>query len=162
MRYPLEVFDAVRAAWPEDKPLGVRFSASDWIEGGWDLEGSIAYATALAARGCDFVDVSSGGLAPEQEIAVGPGYQTHFAAEIRRATGLTTIAVGRIVDPVQAETIVATGQADMVALARGMLFDPRWPWHAAQTLRGRAAFPPQYLRSHPSLQGEPVPGNPPR
>ena len=162
MRYPLEVFDAVRAEWPEDKPLGVRFSASDWIEGGWDLEGSIAYAQALKARGCDFVDVSSGGLAPEQKITAGPGYQTRFAAEIRRATGLATMAVGRIIDPIQAETILATGQADMVALARGMLFDPRWPWHAAEALRDGATFPPQYMRAHPSLQGEPVPGNPPK
>ncbi|MFQ5566731.1 MAG: oxidoreductase, partial [Paracoccaceae bacterium] len=106
--------------------------------------------------------VSSGGNSPEQKIAAGPGYQTHFAAEVRRATGLTTMAVGRIIDPVQAETILATGQADMVALARGMLFDPRWAWHAAEELRGQAAFPPQYQRAHPSLQGEPVPGNPPK
>ena len=161
MRYPLEVFDAVRAEWPEDKPLGVRFSASDWIEGGWDLEGSIAYAQALKARGCDFVDVSSGGLSPDQEIVAGAGYQTRFAGEIRRATGMTTMAVGRITDPVQAETILASGQADMVALARGMLFDPRWPWHAAEALRDQAAFPAQYMRAHPSMQGLPVPGNPP-
>jgi NADPH2 dehydrogenase len=161
MRYPLEVFGAIRAEWPEDKPLGVRFSASDWIEGGWDLEGSIAYAQALKARGCDFVDVSSGGLAPEQEIVAGAGYQTRFAGEIRRATGMTTMAVGRITDPVQAETILASGQADMVALARGMLFDPRWPWHAAEALRDQAAFPAQYMRAHPSMQGLPVPGNPP-
>jgi NADPH2 dehydrogenase len=161
MRYPLEVFDAVRAEWPDDKPLGVRFSATDWVEGGWDLEGSIAYAQALKARGCDFVDVSSGGNSPEQKIAAGPGYQTRFAAEIRRATGLPTMAVGKITDPVQAETILASGQADMVALARGMLFDPRWPWHAAEALRSQAAFPPQYMRAHPTLQGLPVPGNPP-
>ncbi len=161
MRYPLEVFDAVRAEWPEDKPLGVRFSASDWVEGGWDLEGSIVYTQALKARGCDFVDVSGGGLSPDQKIAVGPGYQTHFSAEIRRATGLPTIAVGRIIDPVQAETILATGQADMVALARGMLFDPRWAWRAAEALSDRATFPPQYMRAHPSLQGEPVPGTTP-
>lgn len=161
MRFPLEVFEAVRGVWPEDRALGVRFSATDWIEGGWDLEGSIAFAQALKQRGCDFVDVSSGGLSPAQQIVNGAGYQTGFAAEVRRATGLATIAVGRITDPVQAETILRTGQADMVALARGMLFDPRWPWHAAVTLGGQATFPPQYQRAHPSLIGEPVPGNPP-
>jgi 2,4-dienoyl-CoA reductase-like NADH-dependent reductase (Old Yellow Enzyme family) len=161
MRYPLEVFDAVRAEWPDDKPLGVRFSASDWVEGGWDLESSITYSQALKARGCDFVDVSSGGNSPEQKIVAGPGYQTRFAAEIRRATGLTTMAVGKITDPVQAETMLASGQADMVALARGMLFDPRWAWHAAEALGDKATFPPQYQRTHPSLMGLPVPGNPP-
>ena len=162
IRFPLEVFDLVRAEWPEDKPLGVRFSATDWVEGsGWGLDEAIQYAAALKEHGCDFVDVSSGGNSPEQKIVVGPGYQTHFAAEIRRATGLPTMAVGRIIDPVQAETIVATGQADMVALARGALYDPRWPWHAAEELRSQATFPPQYQRTHPSLQGEPIPGNPP-
>jgi len=162
MRFPLEVFDLVRAEWPEDKPLGVRFSATDWVEGsGWDLEDAVVYAQALKERGCDFFDVSSGGNSPEQKIAVGPGYQVRFAAEIRRATGVATMTVGMITDPIQAETILKSGQADMVALARGMLYDPRWPWHAAEALGGEAAFPPQYKRAHPSLMGEPVPGNPP-
>jgi NADPH2 dehydrogenase len=161
MRFPLEVFEAVRKAWPEDKPLGVRLSATDWIDGGWDVESSIAYSKALKERGCDFIDVSSGGLAPEQKIVSAPGYQAGFASDIRRAVDCTVIAVGRITDAHQAETILNSGQADMVALARGMLFDPRWPWHAAQALGDQAAFPPQYQRSHPSLQGEPIPGNPP-
>ncbi|MGD9868903.1 MAG: NADH:flavin oxidoreductase/NADH oxidase [Hyphomicrobiales bacterium] len=161
MRFPLEVFEAVRGIWPEDRALGVRFSATDWIEGGWDLESSIAFSKALKERGCDFVDVSSGGLSPAQQIVNAPGYQTGFAAEVRRATGLPTIAVGRITDPIQAETILRTGQADMVALARAMLFDPRWTWHAAVALGDQATFPPQYQRAHPSLIGEPVPGNPP-
>ncbi|MBK0401230.1 NADH:flavin oxidoreductase/NADH oxidase [Limibaculum sp. M0105] len=147
MRFPLEIFDAVRAVWPAGKPLGMRISATDWVEGGWDLEGSIALAAALKARGCDFIDVSSGGLSPAQKIDAVHGYQTRFAAEIRRATGLATIAVGRISDPVQAETILATGQADMVALARGALHDPRWPWHAAERLGDTASYPPQYLRA---------------
>jgi NADPH2 dehydrogenase len=161
MRFPLEVFEAVRDAWPGDRPLGIRISASDWIDGGWDLESSVALALALEARGCDFIDASSGGLAPAQAVEAGPGYQTGFAAEIKRRSGLTTIAVGLITEPRQAETIVRSGQADMVALARMMLFNPRWPWHAAEALGARAAFPPQYQRSHPSLQGEPIPGNPP-
>jgi 2,4-dienoyl-CoA reductase-like NADH-dependent reductase (Old Yellow Enzyme family) len=161
MRFPLEVFEAVRAVWPEDRPLGVRLSATDWIEGGWYVESSVRYATALLERGCDFIDVSSGGLAPEQKIVSAPGYQTGFADEIRRATGAAVISVGRITEPHQAETILASGQADMIAMARGMLYDPRWPWHAAEALGAQAAFPPQYLRAHPSMQGEPVPGNPP-
>lgn len=161
MRYPLEIFDAVRAVWPDERPLGMRISATDWVDGGWDLEQSIAFAHVLKARGCDYIDVSSGGNSPEQKIPVGPGYQSGFAADIRRETGLTTMAVGKITDPLQAEHIIRTGQADMVCLARGMLYDPRWPWHAAEALRAKAAFPPQYQRCHPALAGEPVPGNPP-
>ncbi|HSF95949.1 MAG TPA: NADH:flavin oxidoreductase/NADH oxidase [Thermohalobaculum sp.] len=162
MRFPLEVFEAIRAVWPKGKPLGVRFSATDWVSGGWDIEGSLAYATALEARGCDFLDISSGGNSPEQQIAVGPGYQVHFAAEVKRAVGIPVMAVGMITEPVQAETIVKTGQADMVALARGALYDPRWPWHAAAALGDEAAFPAQYQRAHPSMRGLPVPGNPPK
>lgn len=154
MRYPLGIFDAVRAVWPEDRPLGVRFSASDWLDGGWDLEGSIAFTEELKARGCDFVDVSSGGLSPAQKVVPGPGYQTQFAVEVRRATGITTMSVGQITDPVQAETIIRTGQADLVALARAMLFNPRWPWHAALELNESTAFPPQYQRAHASLLAE--------
>lgn len=161
MRYPLEVFEAVRAVCPDDLPLGVRTSATDWVEGGWDLDGTTAFASALAERGCDFFDVSSGGNSPDQKIVSGPGYQTGFAGALRRATGMRIIAVGQITDPHQAETILASGQADMVALARGMLYDPHWPWHAAEALGAEAAFPPQYKRAHPSLMGEPVPGNPP-
>ena len=161
LRFPLEVFEAVRAAWPGDRPLGLRLSAVDWIEGGWDLEGSIAYSEALKERGCDYICASSGGLSPEQRVAAGPGYQTGFAAEIRRRAGLPTMAVGLITGARQAETILATGQADLIALARGLLYDPRWPWHAAEELHARAAYPAQYSRSHPTLQGEPIPGNPP-
>jgi NADPH2 dehydrogenase len=161
MRFPLEVFEAVREVCPKGYALGVRVSATDWVDGGWDLEQTTAFAQELKGRGCAFIDVSSGGNSPKQKIPAGPGYQTGFAAEIRRTTGLTTIAVGKITDPIQAETIIVSGQADMVALARGMLYDPRWPWHAAEALRADAAFPPQYQRAHPSLMGEPVPGNPP-
>lgn len=164
MRFPLEIFDAVRAVWPEDRPMGVRFSATDWVEGsGWHVPEAIEYARALHERGCDFVDVSSGGNSPRQDIRVGPGYQTRFAAEIKRAVpGLTVIAVGKITDPIQAEHILTSGQADMVALARGITYDSRWAWHAAERLGdNRAAFPAQYARSHPSMQALPIPGNPP-
>ncbi len=151
LRFPLEVFEAVRAVWPAEKPLGLRVSASDWVPGGWDIEGTVALAQALKARGCDFMDVSSGGNAPDQKIDLGPGYQTRFAAAVRRETGLATMAVGSITEPLQAETILKTGQADLIALARGLLYDPRWPWHAAEVLHERAFCPPQYLRAHPTL-----------
>ncbi len=160
LRFPLEVFDAVRAACPDDFPVGVRNSATDWVDGGWDVDSTVTFAQALAERGCDFIDISSGGNSPDQQMITGPGYQTGFAAEVRRRSGLTTMAVGEITDPRQAESIVATGQADMVALARGMLYDPRWPWHAAEALGAVAPFPAQYQRAHPSLKGEPVPAAP--
>ena len=149
MRFPLEVFDAVRAAFPADRPVGVRLSATDWVAGGWDLEQTIACAQAFKARGADWIDVSSGGLSPAQEIPLSPGYQVPFAAAVRASTGANTIAVGLITDPQQAEEIVASGKADFVALARAMLFDPRWPWHAAARLGGSVAAPPQYWRSAP-------------
>ena len=161
LRFPLEVFEAVRAAWPRERALGLRLSATDWVPGGWDIEGSVAYAEALKARGCDFIVASSGGSSPAQEIDTGPGYQTGFAAEIRRRAEIATMAVGQISQPRQAETILRSGQADMIALARGMLYDPRWPWHAAEALGAQAAYPAQYQRCHPTLQGLPVPGNPP-
>lgn len=161
MRFPLEVFDALRDVCPKDYPLGVRVSATDWVADGWDIEQTVALAQALTDRGCDFIDVSSGGNSPLQKIPAGPGYQTGFAGEIRKQAGITTMAVGMITDPFQAETILASGQADMVSLARGMLYDPRWAWHAAEVLGAEAQFPPQYKRAHPSLLGEPVPGNPP-
>jgi 2,4-dienoyl-CoA reductase-like NADH-dependent reductase (Old Yellow Enzyme family) len=162
MRFPLEVFQAVRDV-VADIPLGVRFSATDWVDdSSWSLSEATEFSSALKKIGCDFIDVSSGGNSPLQKIKVGAGYQVGFADHIRRETGLTTMAVGMITDPKQAETIVATGQADFVALARGMLYDPRWAWHAAEVLRAKASFPPQYMRSHPTLLGEPIPGNPPK
>jgi 2,4-dienoyl-CoA reductase-like NADH-dependent reductase (Old Yellow Enzyme family) len=149
MRFALEVFDAVRQAWPADKPLGVRLSATDWIEGGWDLDSSVALAHELKARGCDWIDCSSGGISPEQRIPVGPGYQVHLAKRIRRETGITTIAVGLITEPAQAEAIIAGGDADMVAMARAMLWNPRWAWHAAAELGATVQAPKQYWRSPP-------------
>ncbi len=152
MRFPLAVFDAVRAVFPAEKPVGVRISATDWVEGGWDLEQSIEFAKALKPRGVDWIDASSGGLSPEQKIPLKPGYQVPFAEAIRQATGLTTFAVGLITEADQADAIIANGQADVVALARGALYDPRWPWHAAAKLGASVVAPPQYWRSQPSDQ----------
>ena len=149
IRFPLEVFDAVRAAFPAEKPVTMRVSATDWVEGGWDIEQTIEFARTLEARGCAAIHVSSGGLDPRQEIPVGPSYQVPLAREIKRAVTMPVIAVGLITDFQQAEAIVGTGDADLVALARGILYDPRWPWHAAAALGGRVAAPPQYLRSQP-------------
>jgi 2,4-dienoyl-CoA reductase-like NADH-dependent reductase (Old Yellow Enzyme family) len=149
MRFPLEVFDAVRAALPAGFPLGLRLSATDWVEGGWDLAQSIVLAQALRERGCAFMHVSSGGVSPLQKIALGPNYQVPFAEAIRRETGMPTIAVGLITEPEQAEAIVASGQADLVALARGILYDPHWPWHAAARLGATVQAPRQYWRSQP-------------
>ncbi|MFZ2157309.1 MAG: NADH:flavin oxidoreductase/NADH oxidase [Bradyrhizobium sp.] len=152
MRFPLEVFEAVRAAFPASKPVGLRVSATDWVEGGWDLPQTIEFVRELKKRGLDWIDVSSGGVSPLQKIPLGPGYQVPLAQAVKEATGLTTIAVGLITEARQAEDIVASGKADMVALARGMLYDPRWGWHAAAELGGEVAAPPQYWRSQPSTQ----------
>ena len=151
LRFPLSVFEAVRVAVPS-MTVGIRISASDWVEGGWDIEQSVSYAHELKRLGCDFIHVSSGGLSPLQQIPAGPGYQVPFAERIRRETGLNTIAVGMITGPEQAEAIIAAGKADMVALARGMLYDPRWPWHAAATLGAQVEGPPQYWRGPPGGQ----------
>jgi 2,4-dienoyl-CoA reductase-like NADH-dependent reductase (Old Yellow Enzyme family) len=149
MRLTLETFAAMRAALPGPIALGVRISATDWIEGGWDLESSVELSRRLKDLGAAYVHVSSGGLSPEQKIPLGPGYQVPFAEAIRRETGATVIAVGLVTEAGQAEAIVSQGQADAVALGRGMLFDPRWPWHAAALLGAQADCPPQYLRCQP-------------
>jgi NADPH2 dehydrogenase len=149
IRFPLEVFDAVREAWPGERPLGVRLSCTDWVDGGWTIEQSIEFGRRLVARGVDWIDASSGGVSPHQKIPLGPGYQVGFAGAIRRASGATTIAVGLITQPEQAATILAAGDADMIAMARAFLWDPRWAWHAAAELGANMAIPPQYLRSVP-------------
>lgn len=147
MRLPLEIFTAMRKAWPATKPLGVRISVVDWVEGGWSIEDSIAFAKELQKIGCDYIVASSGGNDPNQQIKLGPGYQVPFAAEIRKATGLPTMAVGLITEAEQAEAIVAEGQAEMVALARAFLDDPHWAWHAAYRLGANPATPIQYHRA---------------
>jgi 2,4-dienoyl-CoA reductase-like NADH-dependent reductase (Old Yellow Enzyme family) len=162
MRFPLEVFEAVRATWPADKPLGVRVSATDWVAGGWDLEQTLTFARALDALGCDFIDVSSAGLSEQQQITVGPGYQVPFAAAIKQAVRMKVVAVGLITEARQAETILMTGQADMIGLARAALYDPRWPWHAAHELNVKLDYPRQYERAQPAYKssaGINAPGN---
>ena len=149
MRFPLEVFDAVRAVFPSGKPVTMRVSGTDWVEGGWDIEQTIAFARELEKRGCAGIHVSSGGLDARQKIPVGPSYQVPLARAVKQAVAMPVVAVGLITDFEQAEAIVGTSDADMVALARGMLYDPRWPWHAAAHFGASVKAPPQYLRSQP-------------
>jgi 2,4-dienoyl-CoA reductase-like NADH-dependent reductase (Old Yellow Enzyme family) len=150
VRFVLEMVAAVRDKWPERLPLLVRISATDWAEGGWNLDESAELAKLLKAAGVDLVDCSSGGLVPNAVIPAGPGYQVPFAERIRREAGIATGAVGMIVAPAQAECILRTGQADIVLLAREMLRNPYWPLHAAEALHHKAEWPSQYLRAAPS------------
>jgi 2,4-dienoyl-CoA reductase-like NADH-dependent reductase (Old Yellow Enzyme family) len=149
MRLPLEVFQAVAAAAGADIAVGVRLSATDWVEGGWDVEQTIEVSRRLEALGCAFLDISSGGVSSQQKIPLGPGYQVPFAAQVKREVKIPVMTVGLITDPAEAEAIVAQDQADIVAMARGFLRDPRWPWRAAAELGGTVAPPPQLLRSLP-------------
>ena len=147
MRYPLEVFDAMRAVFQSTKALGVRVSAIDWVEGGITIDDTLAFAHELKARGCDFIDVSTGGVDPTIKVPVGPGYQVPFADCIKRDVGMPTMAVGMITDARQAEKILTEGKADMIALARALIDDPHWGWHAAYTLGADVVLPPQYRRA---------------
>jgi 2,4-dienoyl-CoA reductase-like NADH-dependent reductase (Old Yellow Enzyme family) len=151
MRFPLRIFERVKAAIPAEIALGVRITGSDWLEGGITVEEAVAFASALKALGCDYVDVTSGGIALGAKIAVGPSYQVGFADAVRRGAGIPVWSVGLIVTAQQAEDIVASGQADMVALARTVLDDPRWGWHAAQALGVEIKRPQQYERAAPKL-----------
>jgi 2,4-dienoyl-CoA reductase-like NADH-dependent reductase (Old Yellow Enzyme family) len=146
-RFPLEVAESVREVWPEALPLFVRISCTDWVEGGWDLTQSIDFSRRLKDLGVDLMDCSGGGLVADAVIPAGPGYQTPFAAAIRREVGMPTGTVGFITEPVQAEQIVATGQADVVIMAREMLRHPYWPLHAARALNVDIAWPDQYKRA---------------
>jgi 2,4-dienoyl-CoA reductase-like NADH-dependent reductase (Old Yellow Enzyme family) len=151
MRFPLEVAKAVREAWPAHLPLFARISATDWVEGGWDLPQAIEFARRLKAVGVDLVDCSSGGAVPHAKVALGPGYQVPFAEAVRKGAGIATGAVGLITEPAQAEEIVATGKADAVFLARQLLRDPYWPLHAAEALGVEIDYwPLQYGRAKPS------------
>jgi len=146
-RFPLEVAQAVRQAWPGHLPLFVRISSTDWVDGGWDLAQSIELSRRLKEIGVDLIDCSSAGMVPHARIPAGPGFQVPFAAAIRRQADMPTAAVGFITSPVQAEQIVALGEADAVLLAREMLRDPYWPLHAAKALNADLPWPPQYLRA---------------
>src|SRR5690606_16544888 len=144
-----EVVAAVRRRWPERFPLFVRISATDWVDGGWDLDQSVELARMLGPLGVDLIDCSSGGTVPGARIPVGPGYQTAFAQRIRRETGLATGAVGLITTAEQADHVIRTGQADLVLLGRELLRDPYWPQRAAVKLGVEPPVPPQYLRAWP-------------
>jgi 2,4-dienoyl-CoA reductase-like NADH-dependent reductase (Old Yellow Enzyme family) len=150
MRFPLEIFDAVRRALPAEKLLGVKLSASDWVEGGLDIDQSVEISRELKKHGADWVVLSSGGISPLQKIAVAPNYQVPFAEQVKRETGVISTAVGLITDAYQADEIIRSGKADLVAIARAMLYDPRWPWHAAAELNAKVDAPPQYWRAPPS------------
>jgi len=147
IRFPLEVFAAMRKVF--SGVLGIRISASDWIEGAWDVKQSAEFAKRIKALGCDFIHVSSGGISPAQKIALGAGYQVPFARDIRQASGLPTIAVGLITDAHQAEAVLQAGEADLVALARAFLYEPRWGWHAAAALGGEVVAKENYWRCLP-------------
>lgn len=162
MRFAIDVYDAIRAVWPDDLPIGIRVSATDWIEGGWDVADTVELAKALEARGCDYMHVSSGGLDSAQRITVGPGYQTTFAATIKAAVDMPIITVGQISNAHQAETILHTGQADMIALARPVIFNPHWAMQAAYELGEAIPYPRQYERGNPvrwGAAGINAPGN---
>ena len=159
MRYPLEVFEAVldevkthtkKTGNTQPIPLGVRISASDWVENGWDITQSLEFSKQLEQMGCAFIDTSSGGISPKQKINLGPGYQIPFAEKIKHEVNIPVIAVGLITEPAHAEEIIANNQADAVMLARGFLADPRWPWRAAAQLKATVDAPPQYWRCMPT------------
>jgi 2,4-dienoyl-CoA reductase-like NADH-dependent reductase (Old Yellow Enzyme family) len=148
MRFPLEVFEAVRAAFPADRPVSVRVSGTDWIDGGWTIEETCVFARELEKRGCAAIHVSSGGLAPA-DIPLAPGYQVPLARQVKAAVAIPVVAVGLITEFDQAEAILAAGDADLIALGRAVLYDPRWPWHAAAHFGAQVRAPKQYLRAQP-------------
>lgn len=145
-RFPLEIIRAVRSSFPEELPVWVRLSVTDWVEGGLSVDDAVEFAKLVKAEGIDLIDVSSGGNDPRQQIPVGPGYQVAFAERIRHEVGIATGAVGMITGPAQADQIIRTGQADLVLLARELLRDPYWPIHAADALHHPASWPKQYER----------------
>jgi len=151
MKFPLEVAHALREVWPKDRALAARISGSDWAEGGLDAGDAAAFAKKLKEAGFDFVCVSSGALVPQQKMKVDPGFNVPFAARVRKEAGITTRVGGMIVDPQQAEDVLRSGAADLISIARALLDNPRWVWHAAERFGVKVDYPPQYARVHPSL-----------
>jgi 2,4-dienoyl-CoA reductase-like NADH-dependent reductase (Old Yellow Enzyme family) len=151
MKFPLEVARAVREVWPKERALGIRINATDWADGGWTPEEAVVYVKELKRIGLDFVCVSTGATVPYAKIPVAPGFQVPFAEKVKKETGMKTRAVGMIADADQAEEILTSGKADMVAMARAILDNPRWVWHAAEHFGVKIDYPPQYARVHSSL-----------
>jgi 2,4-dienoyl-CoA reductase-like NADH-dependent reductase (Old Yellow Enzyme family) len=151
MRFALEVARAVREVWPRERALGARINGTDWVEGGWQPGDAAAYAAELKKAGVDFVCVSSGATVPYARMSVTPGYQLPFAEKVKKEANITTRAVGMIASPDQAEQVLASGRADMVAMARAFLDNPRWVWHAAEHFGVALDYPPQYARSRPDV-----------
>jgi 2,4-dienoyl-CoA reductase-like NADH-dependent reductase (Old Yellow Enzyme family) len=154
MRFPLDTFKAMREAWPGSKPLGIRLSATDWIEGGWAPDEALVLARRLKALGCDYIDTTTGGLDARQKIPLSPGYQVPFGARLRREAAIATMSVGLIDKPEHAEQIITHGEADLVVLGRAALYDPRWAWHAAEALGVETDYAAKYKMCHPSLRPE--------
>ena len=152
MRFAIEMYEAVRAVWPEQKPLGMRVSATDWVDGGWTPEETVILAKELKKRGLDYLDVATGGLDPRQKIPLAPGYQVPFAEKVKKESGITTMTVGLIAGYQQAEDIVASGKADLICLARAASWDPRWAWHAAEELGAETPYAPKTMAGHPKLR----------
>ena len=152
IRFPLEIFTAMRAVWPADKPMGIRVSATDWVEGGWTPEETVQFARELKKLGCDYVDVTSGGVDPRQQAPLAPGYNVPFSAKVKQEAGVVTRSVGLIADAKLAEDIVSSGRADLIAIGRGAMWDPRWAWHAAEELGAEAPYPPRATPCLPTLR----------
>ena len=151
MRLALEIFDLCRGVFPPDRPIGVRISATDWVEGGWGIDDSVILAKELRARGCDYICTTSGGVSLKQKIDPRPGYQIPLAEAVRRGSGITTMAVGQITEPRQAESILADGQADIIAIGRRLMFDPHWAWKAASELGVFLKYPARYRNANPRI-----------
>jgi 2,4-dienoyl-CoA reductase-like NADH-dependent reductase (Old Yellow Enzyme family) len=154
MRFGLEIFELCRRAFPAGRPMGVRISVTDWVEGGWDIEDSIAFAKELEARGCDYICTTSGGVSLKQRIDAKPGYQVPLAQAVRHGAGIPTMAVGQITEPRQAEAILAEGKADMIAIGRRLMFNPHWAWTAASELGVFLKYPARYRNAHPRIGQE--------
>jgi 2,4-dienoyl-CoA reductase-like NADH-dependent reductase (Old Yellow Enzyme family) len=154
MRFGLEIFDLCRRVFPAERPIGVRISVTDWVEGGWNVEDSVAFAKELKARGCDYICTTSGGVSLKQRIDAKPGYQVPLAQAVRHGAGIATMAVGQITEARQAEAILAEGKADMIAIGRRLMFNPHWAWTAASELGAFLKYPARYRNAHPRIGQE--------